>query len=645
MSFTDDRDNQETLVSAATGEVAAKPNSPATGAPTISGTVQVGQTLTASTSDIADEDGLDDVTYSYQWIANDGSTDADIQDATDATYTLVETDEGKTIKVRVSFIDDRDNQETLTSAPSTEVAAKPNSLATGAPTISGTAQVGQTLTASVSGIADADGLDDATFSYQWVANDGSTDADIQDATDATYTLVETDEGKTIKVKVSFTDDRGNEETLTSAATTIAELPVVSIVAVASPVSEGETAEFTVSRTGPTTEALTVQTNWAYSDGSTIQEISVLFQAGKRDKTSHFKKDDDQVVRDDLTVTVTLVDGEGYKVSEAAASAQVVLEDNDVAEFALSVDPVEVAEGESTTVQVEISNGVTFAADQTIALDFAESTATKGADFTVSPESLTLSAEASSASATVTALVDTDEEGDEMVSIAATHGGETIGTGAVTISDAMPLTASFTNVPASHDGENVFTFNLSFSEPVAVSYKVLRDQALSASNGTVRKCRRVDGRNDLWEVHIEPDSHDDITVTLSSPSSDCDDSDAVCTAADKLLSNAPSATITGPAAKVVAAYESPGLLPNVPNPFNASTLLSYRLATLGAVRLDIYNLLGQPMRTLVNQVQDAGVYHVHWDARDQRGAAVAAGVYLVRLQYPGGVQTRRLLYLK
>ena len=89
----------------------------------------------------------------------------------------------------------------------------------------------------------------------------------------------------------------------------------------------------------------------------------------------------------------------------------------------------------------------------------------------------------------------------------------------------------------------------------------------------------------------------------------------------------------------------GLAPNVPNPFNPSTVISYRLATPGAVRLEIYNLLGQSMRTLVDQVQAAGAYWVRWDARDGRGAAVAAGVYLVRLHYPGGVQTQRLLYLK
>ena len=89
----------------------------------------------------------------------------------------------------------------------------------------------------------------------------------------------------------------------------------------------------------------------------------------------------------------------------------------------------------------------------------------------------------------------------------------------------------------------------------------------------------------------------------------------------------------------------GLDPNFPNPFNASTQIAYRLATPGPVQLEIYNVLGQPVRTLVNQSQPAGFYQVRWDARDQRGAAVAAGVYLTRLRHPDGAQTRRLLYLK
>ena len=193
-------------------------NSPATGAPTINGTAQVGQTLTVYTSGIADADGLSGATFSYQWIANDGTSDTDITGETDFTYILVAADEGKTIKVRVSFTDDAGNEETLTSAATVSVAARPNSPATGAPIIGGTVQVGETLTADTSGIADADGLSGATFSYQWVANDGGTDADISSETDATYTLVAADVGDTIKVKVTFTDDAGNEEALTSGAT-------------------------------------------------------------------------------------------------------------------------------------------------------------------------------------------------------------------------------------------------------------------------------------------------------------------------------------------------------------------------------------------------------------------------------------------
>ena len=210
VSFTDDGGNDETLTSAATAAVSAAPNNPATGAPTISGTAQVGETLTADTTGIADEDGLDNADFSYQWLADD----TDISGETGSAYTLADADEGNTVKVRVSFTDDGGNDETLTSAATATVEAAPNSPATGAPTISGTAQVGETLTADTSGIADADGLDAAAFSYQWLADD----SEVAGATGSTYTLVEADEGKTVTVRVSFTDDASNEETLTSAAT-------------------------------------------------------------------------------------------------------------------------------------------------------------------------------------------------------------------------------------------------------------------------------------------------------------------------------------------------------------------------------------------------------------------------------------------
>ena len=89
----------------------------------------------------------------------------------------------------------------------------------------------------------------------------------------------------------------------------------------------------------------------------------------------------------------------------------------------------------------------------------------------------------------------------------------------------------------------------------------------------------------------------------------------------------------------------GLAPNVPNPFNSATQIVYQVSSPGPVQLVVYNVLGQPVRTLVHESQAAGSYRVEWDARDQQGAALSSGIYIARLSYPGGVQTRRLLYLK
>ena len=182
-------------------------HAPETGAPTVTGTVQVGQPLTAG---IAGPDGLSGTVFSYQWLADD----VEIPGATDSTYVLDADDEGKAIKVRVSFTDDSSNEETLTSAPTAQVARNANHPATGPPAIRGQVRVGATLRASLSALDDPDGLSGATFTYQWLADD----SEIQGATDSTYVLDADDEGKTIKVRLIFTDDAGNEETLTSAPT-------------------------------------------------------------------------------------------------------------------------------------------------------------------------------------------------------------------------------------------------------------------------------------------------------------------------------------------------------------------------------------------------------------------------------------------
>ena len=186
------------------------PDGRAVGAPTISGVAQVGETLTANTSDIADPDGLAGASFAYQWMARG----RDIAGADGLSLTLTRNEVGRAIRVRVSFTDDAGNRESLTSEPTPAVAARPNHPATGAPIISGTAQVGETLTADASGIGDADGLAGASFAYQWMADD----AEIAGATGFTYTLTPDERGRAIRVRVSFTDDAGNRESLTSEPT-------------------------------------------------------------------------------------------------------------------------------------------------------------------------------------------------------------------------------------------------------------------------------------------------------------------------------------------------------------------------------------------------------------------------------------------
>jgi len=89
--------------------------------------------------------------------------------------------------------------------------------------------------------------------------------------------------------------------------------------------------------------------------------------------------------------------------------------------------------------------------------------------------------------------------------------------------------------------------------------------------------------------------------------------------------------------------------NWPNPFNATTAISYQLSAVSPLRttLKIYNMLGQEVRMLVDEKQEPGFYRVVWDGRDSRGKPVASGVYLCRLEVKGlkAEMTRKMLLLR
>ena len=108
-----------------------------------------------------------------------------------------------------------------------------------------------------------------------------------------------------------------------------------------------------------------------------------------------------------------------------------------------------------------------------------------------------------------------------------------------------LTARFEQAPAEHEGpDSTFIVHLVFSEPVSANYKNLRDHAITATNGAVRKASRVNGSSAEWEVTVAPSSREAVTVSISGGSDACRQGDAVCTEDGRRLSNSPSVTVEG-----------------------------------------------------------------------------------------------------
>ena len=102
---------------------------------------------------------------------------------------------------------------------------------------------------------------------------------------------------------------------------------------------------------------------------------------------------------------------------------------------------------------------------------------------------------------------------------------------------------------------------------------------------------------------------------------------------------------GPVSAQVALPTELVLAQNYPNPFNPATTISFELPTPQNVRLVVYNIAGQEIRTLVNESLAAGVHDIIWDARNDAGQALPTGVYYYRLYTEKEVLTKKLLLAK
>ena len=498
-------------------------NSAPTGLPGISGTPQVDQTLTADTSPIDDEDGLTNVSYRYQWIAG-GS---DIDGATGSSYELTYSEQGKIIQVRVAFTDDADNQETLTSEATVTVAVAANREATGQPTISGTPQVEETLTADTSPIDDEDGLTNVSYSYQWIA--GGTDID--EATGSSYELTSSEQGKTIQVRVTFTDNRDNAESLTSVATG-------AVAAAAAQANNPATGLPGISGTPQVDQTLTADTS-PIDDEDGLTNVSYRYQwiAGGSDidgatGTSHTLSASEQGKT--IQVRVAFTDGaDNQETLTSEATAEVTAAPNRSATGKPAIDGTPQVDQTLTadTSPIDDEDGLTNVSYRYQWL--AGGTDISGA--TGSSYTLTASEQGKTVQVRVT-FTDDRNNAETLTSVA---------TDAVA-AKPVSLTATFSNMPTSHSGSREFTFDLAFSENLELSYITLRDHAFTEDDhGPVTRAqRKVQGSNQTWTITVEPSGNGAITITLPA-TTDCTAAGAICTSDGRKLSNSTLITIPGP----------------------------------------------------------------------------------------------------
>lgn len=182
--------------------------------PTISGTAKVGETLTASAGVWA---GNPEPTYAYQW-NRDGDP---ISGAENSTYTLIADDFDAVITVTVTATNSEGEAEETSDGTDPVAGIVPAN--TVAPSISGTAQVGETLTASAGTWT---GVPTPSYSYQW-KRDGNS---IGGATNSTYQLVAADYGAVITVTVTATNSEGSSSETSAGTSAVAGLAPVNTAA-------------------------------------------------------------------------------------------------------------------------------------------------------------------------------------------------------------------------------------------------------------------------------------------------------------------------------------------------------------------------------------------------------------------------------
>ena len=442
--------------------------------------------------------------------------------------------------------------QTLSVSFTVTAAEASNRAPTGLPEISGEAQVGGTLTASADGIEDADGLDNATFAWQWLANDGARNAEIAGATESTYDPGPADVGKTIKVRATFTDDGGTTETATSASTAAVEAGPETTTALsatfpASPYASRKhkgagdrpqvVAAFSEAVAGfeKTTPSVTVSGGTVASvqphteDGLTNGYILFLTPYGDEDLQL-------TLVTDKACDDGGICTADGTRLSDAPAARTIPgPEKTEAGE--LSIADAGANEGDDTTIDFVVTLDPAGTSAATVDYATADGTATAGDDYTSTSGTLTFDAGTTSKTIPVPIADDADDESDETFTVTLSNAsgadlGAATATGTIRNRTVVVETTPTIGIAGGggkegDDDEIDFTVTLdeAASRTVTVDYATSDGTAdagddytadsgtLSFSAGTTSKTISV-----AIEDDIKNESDETFTVTLSNPSS-------------------------------------------------------------------------------------------------------------------------------
>ena len=465
-----------------------------------------------------------------------------------------------------------------------------NNAATDMPTITGTASVGETLTASNSDIADTDGLP-TSFAYQWVRVDGSDETGISGATSDTYTLAASDAGKKIKVVVSFTDIFGGEEMVTSdafpssstvqqtgsgtqgaEAPTITGSPALSESGSDGTWSAGETVDVTLTFS----EAVTVDTTGGTPSigldlgGTESRSATYLRGSGTTALVFAYTLTAADGSHTSLLVPIDSLTLNGGAIRSEATAADAALGHSGAAKTGSTLGTQN--EGDAFTARFgalpQSHDGLSAF---TFELHF--SAAPEGLSYsTVAGGLLDVTGGTVNKARRLTAgsnlawevTMTPSQSGDITIRLPARActetnavcvGGSPLGEAVSATVPGVPFTASFSGVPAEHDGTAAFDIRFHLSaEPAGLSYRTVQNGLFDVTGGSIEKASRlVAGKNNGWSVRIDPSGLGDVRVRVNVTTA-CDTAPGVCTPDGRKLAGGLQVVIAGPAALSVADAE-------------------------------------------------------------------------------------------